>query len=430
MMPDASNSHHMIVAGRSKSTRNINRYALAAIGIVGLAQPASADVITDWNDKAVAFVLARKLGPPPAERVIAMTHVAMFDAVNAIERRYRPYLVQLPASANASREAAAAAAAGTVLAGIDPQTQAEMKAMLDAYLANMPDSDGKVEGFKLGEAVAARVLQARAGDGSSAADGYRPKAKAGVYVATASTLAPQWPQVKPFAMTSGAQFRPAPPAALTGKAWAADYNEIKELGARNSTRRSARQSEDAKFWIASGGNIYYPIVRALYDAKKPDLLDGARLYALMAVARADAMVAAFDAKYHYDFWRPVTAIRNGDMDGNPATGRDVSWQPLGETPMHPEYPCGHCILAASMTGVAEALFGSADVPEVSTTSPSLPGVTHRWTNMRTLDTEVSEARIWAGFHYRFSTRVAQDMGRKIGAHAVKSVMQPVSVATR
>lgn len=406
------------------------RLLLAATVLVGLAQPVSADVITDWNDRAVTYVLARNLGPPPAERIIAMAHVAMFDAINAIERRYQPYLIQVPTGGTVSKEAAAAAAAGTVLAGINPQTQAEMKAILATYLANIPDSAEKAEGIKLGEAVAAKVLEARAYDGSSTADSYRPNAKVGVYIPTAPTWAPQWPGVKPFAMTSGSQFRPAAPVALTSKEWATDFTEIKELGARSATKRSARQTEDARFWIVSGGNIYYPIVRALYDAKKPNLLDGARMYALMAVARADSMIAVFDAKYHYNFWRPVTAIRNGDTDDNAATERDASWQPIGDTPMHPEYPCAHCILAASMTGVVEALFGSADVPEVATTSPVLPGVTHRWTNMRALDTEVAEARIWAGFHYRFSTRVGQDMGRKIGDYAVKSVMQPVGVATR
>src|SRR5262249_26789450 len=127
---------------------------------------------------------------------------------------------------------------------------------------------------------------------------------------------------------------------------------------------------------------------------------------------------------------PVTAIRNGDMDDNPATERDATWEPIAETPMHPEYPCAHCTLAASMTGVVEALFGTAEVGEVSTTSPTLAGATHRWTHMRALDTEVSEARIWAGLHYRFSVRVGQNMGRKIGEYIVKSVMQPVAVATR
>jgi hypothetical protein len=403
---------------------------LIAIALTGLSQPANADVITDWNDRAVAHVLSRGMGPPPAERIIAMVHVAMFDAINSIERKYRPYLAQLPATAPISKEAAAAAAAGTVLANIHPQTQTEMKAMLATYLGNIPDSAEKTAGIKLGEAVAAKVLEIRANDGSSAADSYRPQAKVGIYVPTAPTLAPQWPGVKPFAMTSGSQFRPVAPIALTSKEWTADYNEIKELGGRNSSKRSAQQSENARFWIASGGDIYYPLVRGIHESKKLSLIEGARLYALMAVARADALIAVFDAKYHYEFWRPVTAIRNGDKDDNPATERDATWMPIADTPMHPEYPCAHCILAASMTGVVEALFGTADVPEVSTTSPTLAGVTHRWTNMRALDTEVAEARIWAGFHYRFSTRVGQEMGRKIGEHAVKRVMQPVAVATR
>jgi hypothetical protein len=415
---------------RAERLIRLRHAMLAAVATFILAQSASADVITDWNDRAVAHVIGRSLGPPPAERIIAMTHVAMFDAINSIERRYQPYLVQIEASATASKEAAAAAAAGTVLAGVNAATQADMKANLAAYLAAMPDSAAKTAGIEIGEAVAAKVLAARANDGASAPDSYRPNTMAGVYIPTAPTWAPQWPGVKPFAMTSASQFRPGAPIALTAKEWAADFNETKELGERNSTKRSAQQTENARFWIASGGNIYYPVVRALYDAKKPNLLDGARMYALMAVARADSMISVFEAKYHYNFWRPVTAIRNGDTDDNAATDRSATWQPIGDTPMHPEYPCAHCILAASMTGVVEGLFGSADVPELATTSPTLPGVKHRWTNMRAFDTEVSEARIFAGFHYRFSTRVAQDMGRKLGSYTVKTLMQPVNAATR
>jgi hypothetical protein len=415
---------------RAERLIRLRRAMLAAVATFILAEAASADVITDWNDRAVAHVIGRNMGPPPAERIIAMTHVAMFDAINSIERRYQPYLVQIEASTTASKEAAAAAAAGTVLAGVNAATQAEVKANLAAYLAKIPDGAEKAAGIEVGEAVAAKVLAARANDGASAPDSYRPSTMAGVYIPTAPTWAPQWPGVKPFAMTSASQFRPGAPVALAGKEWAADFNEIKELGERNSSKRTARQTEDARFWLASGGNIYYPVVRALYDAKKPNLLDGARMYALMAVARADSMISVFEAKYHYNFWRPATAIRNGDTDDNPATERNATWQPIVDAPMHPEYPCAHCILAASMTGVVEGLFGSADVPEIATTSPTLPGVTHRWTNMRAFDTEVSEARIFAGFHYRFSTRVAQDMGRKLGSYTVKTVMQPVNVAAR
>lgn len=406
------------------------RNGLIAIALFGLGQPASADVIFDWNQKAVAFGVKRHLGPPPAERIIAMTHVAMFDAVNSIDRRYRPYLVQLPANPTASQMAAAATAAGTVLAGINPQAQAEMKAELATYLAAIPDSAEKAEGIKLGEAVAAKVLEARANDGARAPDTYRPRTSPGVYIPTAPTWAPQWPGVKPFAMTSAAQFRPAAPIALTSKEWTTDYNELKELGGSTSSKRSARQTEDARFWLAVDGRVYYPVIEAIAAHKKLNVLDCARLYALTAVARSDAFVAVFDAKYHYDFWRPVTAIRNGDMDNNPATEREAAWQPIDATPMHPEYPCAHCISSGSVAGVIETLYGTSEIPEVAMTSPALPGVVHRWTSVRTFSDEVSEARIWAGFHYRFSTVVGQDMGRKIANYVVKNFMQPVAVATR
>lgn len=403
---------------------------LTAINCISLVQPTSADPIADWNEKALTHVLGRNLPPPPAERIMAMVHLAMFDAVNSIERRYRPYLVALPASAGASREAAAAAAASAVIAGTDALAQAEMKAALAAYLASIPDSAGKADGIKLGAGVAAKILEARAGDGARAPDTYRPRTAAGVYVPTALTFAPQWPGVKPFAMISGSQFRPAPPVPLASAEWAADYNEIKELGAKASTTRSARQLEDGRFWLAIGGNVYYPVVRSVTAATKMPLVDSARLFALVAVARADTLIAVFDAKYHYNFWRPITAIRNGDIDDNPATERDGAWQPIDVTPMHPEYPCAHCSQASSMASVLEAVIGTADIPEIAITSPTAPGVTHRWTNLRTFVAEVSEARIWAGFHYRFSTRVGEDMGRKIGEYVVKNLMQPAATATR
>jgi hypothetical protein len=408
---------------------NANRNLLAALALIGAAHPAAADVVTDWNEKAVAFVNARRMGPPPAERVLAMTHVAMFDAINSIDRRYRPYLIQLPAAATVSQDAAAAAAAGTVLAGISPQAEVEMRTALAAYLAAMPDSRAKAEGIKLGEAVAAKVLEARANDGARSPDAYRPRTSAGIYVPTAPTWAPQWPGVKPFALTSASQFRPAAPIALTSKEWADDYNEIRTLGGKASAKRSAKQSEDGRFWLAVDGRVYYPVLRSLSAAKKLDVVDSARLFALAGIARADAFVAVFDAKYHYDFWRPVTAIRNGDVDNNPATEREASWSPIADTPMHPEYPCAHCISSASLAGVVEAVLGSADVPEITLTSPTAPGVTHRWTNVRAFSNEVSEARIWAGFHYRFSANVGQDMGYKIADYVVKNFMQPAPAAT-
>jgi len=391
------------------------------------AVPALADTITDWNEKAVALVTPRMV-PPAAQRAVAIVQAAMFDAVNSIARRYQPYMVQLPAAATASQEAAAAAAAGAVLAGLVPQAKADLTSATAAYLGAISDSEAKAEGIRLGEAVAAKVLQARANDGADAPDSYRPKTKPGVYVPTAITVGSMWPGLKPFALTSPSQFRPAPPIPLDGAQWAADYNEIKELGSKTSSTRSAKQTEDARFWLITGPQSVEPIVRQMVTARKMSLIDSARLMALASVAAADAYVAVLDAKYHYDFWRPITAIRNGDMDDNPATERDAAWQPIDNTPMHPEYPCAHCINSSAIATVLEAVLGSVDVPEFVMTSSAAPGVTHRWTNLRAYADEVSYARIWAGFHYRFSVVVGQDMGRKIGAHVVKNLMQPASVA--
>jgi PAP2 superfamily protein len=404
------------------------RWVVPVVMLTGLPGPVSADVITDWNEKTVAFVTTRTMLPPQAERVMAMVHVAMFDAVNSIERKYVPYMLQLPAAKGASKDAAAAAAAASVLVALDPNAADETKAALAAYLATVPPGTAKDDGIKLGEAVAAKIAAERAKDGSSTADAYRPKTKAGVYVPTPITASSMWPNVTPFVMTSPTQFRPKPPIPLQSEEWASDYNEIKNLGGKTSTTRSARQSEDGRFWLLTGPRSYYPVVRQLVAAKQMEVIDSARFMALVSVATADAYIAVFDAKYHYDFWRPITAIRNGDLDANPATERDAAWQPIDNTPMHPEYPCAHCITSAAVATVAETVFGSADVPEIVMTSATAPGVTHRWTNLWAYADEVTLARIWAGFHYRFSTRVGQDMGRKIGQLAVQKVMRPATVA--
>jgi hypothetical protein len=152
--------------------------------------------------------------------------------------------------------------------------------------------------------------------------------------------------------------------------------------------------------------------------------------ALVSVGITDATIAVLDAKYHYNFWRPITAIRNGDIDGNPATDREATWQPIANTPMHPEYPCAHCIQSGSVAGVVKAVLGTADIPEIAMTSPTAPGVTRGWTNMTAFTEEIANARIWAGFHYRFSTRVGTEMGLQIGEYVAKNVMQPAVTNSR
>jgi len=386
---------------------------------------ASANVIDDWDGKAVSIV-APATPAPLSQREAALVNVAMFGAVNAIDRRYRPYLTDHTAPPTTSREAAAAMAAATVLMGLHPEKTSDIKAMLASYLTAIPEVEGKAEGLKLGESVATTILKARATDAATAPDAYRPKTKPGVYVPTAITVASAWANMTPFALAKPSQFRPAPPPALNSKEWATDYNEIKMYGGKTSSARSPQQTETARFWLAVGPAAYHQIPRQLILTQKMSVVDSARLMALYAVALTDAYVAVFDAKYHYELWRPITAIRNGDVEANSATPRDTTWQPIDNTPMHPEYPCAHCINAGAAAAVIEAVLGSKTIPEVSMTSSTAAGVTHRWTSLDVFCDEISNARIWAGFHYRFSTVVGTDMGRRVGEYVVQNVMQPGS----
>src|SRR5262249_50327923 len=401
---------------------------------IGTYVAANANVITDWDDKALVLVtpMASFGGTSPymAQRMMAMVHAAMFDAINSIEQRYRPFLVQLPTAPTTSKEAAAAAAAATVLQTIDEKTAGQVKAALAAYLASIADGAAKTDGVTLGTAVAAKVLEARANDGSDAPDDYRPRTAPGVYVPTAITISTVWANMKPFVMEKPSLFRPDPPIALESKDWAADYNEIKDYGGQNSAKRTSEQTEIGRFWLIGPPMAYHPFLRQLAIAKQMDVVDSARFMALSAIAINDAIIAVLDAKYHYNFWRPITAIRNGDNDGNPATDREATWQPIANTPMHPEYTCAHCIQSGSVAGVVKAVFGTADIPEIALTSPTAPGVTRRWTNMNALTEEIASARIWAGFHYRFSTRVGTDMGLRIGDYVVKRAMQPIATSPR
>jgi hypothetical protein len=391
------------------------------------ALPARADVITDWNRIAVPIVTAYYLNAP-GYREMAMVHIAMFQAVNTIEPRYQPYGARLEPQPGASKDAAAAVAAARLLVRLHPDAAAKVDAELKQYLEKAADRAGgpaaMEAGAALGEKVAAMCWELRANDGASAPDSYRPKTAAGRYIPTAPVGSPMWGGVKPFTMKSGGQFRPGPPLELKSAEWAANYNEVKQYGKESKTR-TPEQTETARLWLYTGPGTFFPLAQQLSAAKGLDVNENARLFALLAMATTDAMVAVFDAKYRYEFWRPVTAIRNGDRDGNPNTEREAAWDAIAPTPMHPEYPCAHCIVAASAGTVMQAFFGTGNVPEISLSTPTMPGVTHRWTRIEDYIEEPSNARIWAGIHYRFSTVVGKDMGRKIGEQAVKGYLRPL-----
>ncbi len=374
---------------------------------------ARADVIMDWNAKADAIAAEKKVLPVPQARTMSMLHVAMFEAVNAIDRRYTPYKLDLVADRSTSKEAAASTAAYNILLTIYPDQKAALDAALIASLSGIPDTEGKANGIELGKMAASGVIALRRDDGSDVQETYRPYTAPGAYVPTVVPIGTTAGRMSPWVMTSVSQFRPAPPPTLDSETWTRDVNEIRELGARNSTTRTAEQTAIGRVWFLVGPPSFNSIVRQVALAKQMDVVDCSRLFALTEIAANDAIVAVLDAKYHYNFWRPVTAIRNADITHNPMTPREPSWLPLGETPMHPEYPCAHCIVSAAVSTVLRSIAGD-EVGELTMTSPTALGVTRKWTKLQDYSDEVANARIYAGFHYRFSTEVGKDMGRKIG----------------
>lgn len=398
-----------------KHIRKHHRALLAVFGAAWLTLPvARADAVLDWNTRANNIVAAAKLPPPPAYRVMAMVQASVYEAVNATTGRYPAERVKLDAAPGASVDAAVAAANRAMLSKLLPAQQAEIDSIYHKALAGIPDGRAKSAGVTTGEQAAAAILALRADDGASAPDSYRPRTTPGQYVPTALPATPHWPQRKPWVLASADQFRPGPPPALQSERWARDYNEIRSMGAKDSATRSAEQSSIARFWEATGPAIYFPVVRSVAGAPGREITRNARLLATAGIAMDDALIAVMDAKYHYHFWRPITAIRNGDADGNNRTERDASWMPLVNTPMHPEYPCAHCILAGSIGAILRIEVGSSRQPTLTTSSVTANGAARSWKRIDDFVQEVASARIYDGVHYRNSTEVGTDMGRKIG----------------
>jgi len=389
--------------------KNATRLCIAA-SLLLVASGSKADVITDWNVKAAEIVTESKVGTPPAIRTMAIVQTAVHGALNSL-------------APGASINAAVASANRATLSKLMPAQQASIDAAYQAALAQIADGVAKTAGIAAGDQAAVAVLAQRADDGAATAESHRPFTTAGTYVPTATPAVTQWAQRKPWLMTSAAQFRPGPPPALASDVWTRDFNEVKAFGAKNSTRRSAEQTEIARFWEYSLPAIYHGIVRSVAQAPGRDVLQNARMFAAVAQSMDDAMIGVFEAKYHYNFWRPATAIRNGDIDGNEATQREASWSPFVDAPMHPEYPSAHSILAAAVATVLKAEIGNNPTPVLTTTRPSAKGATRRWTRLDDFMREVADARVYEGIHYRTSTDVGLAMGKQIGDLTVKKFVE-------
>ncbi len=361
-----------------------------------------ADAVTDWNVKSGDVIVEAKLATQPAVRVMAIVQTAAHDAVvKALH-------------GGASVEAALAASHRVTLSRLLPAQQPMIEAAYRAALGRVKDDASKLDGIADGEGAAQAVLAVRVDDGAAAPETYLPHTTAGVYVPTATPAVTQWPRRKPWLMRDAAQFRPAAPPGLASEAWARDFNEVKAMGGRTSARRSAEQTDVARFWDYSAPPVYHALVRSVALQAGRDIARNARLFAAVAQAMDDALIAVFDAKYHHQFWRPVTAIRNADRDGNDATDREPGWSALIDVPMHPEYPAAHSVLAASLATVLAADVGDAPVPMLETSSPTSKGAVRRYDSIRAMVQEVSDARIWGGVHYRSSTEVGERMGAMSG----------------
>jgi hypothetical protein len=384
---------------------------------------ANADAVCDWNSKVGEIVVNARMGPPPAYRALAIANTAAYEAANAITRRYPAGALKLDATPGASVDAAIAAAHRTALAKLLPSQQGAIDGAYQAALAKIGDGPAKASGIAVGEQAAAAILASRAEDGAGAPETYRPQTTAGVYVPTVTPAATQWPQRKPWLMTGPSQFRPGPPPALGSALWARDFNEVKSLGGKSNSRRTPEQTQIAAFWETTLPPVYNGLVLSIAEAPGREATQNARLFAAVAQAADDALLAVFDAKYNYNFWRPVTAIRNGDLDGNEATERDASWTPFIETPMHPEYPCAHCTVAGAVGTVLQAEVGSGSMPTLTTSSYLAKGSARSWTRIDDFIQEVANARVYDGVHFRNSTEVGATMGRQIGALAATKFLR-------
>jgi membrane-associated phospholipid phosphatase len=393
----------------------------------------AANVVLEWNQVFLDTFKADRVLPLYFAREAAIVHAAIYDAVNDIDRSYTPFFADVKAPPGASLEAAAAQAAHDTMVALFPAHQATFDATLAADLAGIPPGRARL-GTAVGQAVAQQILAWRSTDGSNAQVTYVQGTDPGDWQPTppafAPAVAPQWGSVTPFCIPSDSAFRAPPPPALTSADYTAAFNEVKSLGAADSTTRTAEQSQIARFWYGAAGTYtatgyWNQIAQEVAQQRGDSLVQDARLFALLNLAQADAYFAVWDTKFTYNFWRPVTAIRAADTDGNPDTAADPAWTPFLATPAHPSYNSGHSGISAASAAVLASFFGSDAIP-FSLSSDGLPGVTRSYASFSAAVQEVSDSRVYAGIHWRFDVQAGQVMGNEVGDYIVTHFLLPAS----
>ena len=384
------------------------------------------DTVMEWNEIALAATVTAGQGPVPQIRTMAIVQVSVHDAVNAITCDYRTYL-SIRCGPWGAPEAAAIGAAHRALVGLLPAQASALGAARAASLAvhGLTDSD---PGVAFGAAVAEVILAFRSTDGSAQAQFSYTAPGAGnpgvwVAVGAAPPVLPGWKKVTPWVLRSLSPFEPDGPPLLHSRRYARDYNEVKEMGSLTSVTRTDEQTEIARFWLASPTAIWNVVARQVIQAHRLDLSATARALALIYLASADASIACWEAKYTFNFWRPITAIHSGDADHNVRTDADRAWMPLFPTPQHPEYLSGHSTNSSAMATVLKLLFGDELGAPIIATSPTNPGFERRWTRLSEGVEEVIDARIYAGIHYRTSDEEGAALGRKVARFVVNHALR-------
>ena len=411
------------------------RVVVSVAVVVAVAAHAPADVVTAWNGVLLDTIRAERLAPPQASRVMAIVSTAVYDAVNAADPRHAAYRPTPPVP-GASAEAAAAQAAHDALAILFPAREAEYAARLAVDLGAIPAGPGRSAGVAVGAAVARAAVDARATDGAAAAGaavGVEPTAP-GVWRPTppgqAAPLVPGWGAVTPFGIPLASAFLPPPPPALGSPEYVAEVAEVKAAGSASGSTRTADQTQIAFFWADGAGTATPPghwnqIAAAVAESRGLGLAETARLLAMLDVALADAAIAAWDAKYHYDVWRPVTAIRQAEEVAATAALDDDAWTPLLPTPPFPEYVSGHSTFSAAAATVLAACFGTDEVPFVAVSEAFGPGVTRSFPSFSAAAAEAGMSRIYGGIHFRSGNLAGGALGRSIGDHVATQLFAPV-----
>jgi PAP2 superfamily len=395
------------------------------------APPQSLNPVVQWNRTLLAIVRTPKAQPATVHptRSFAIMHAATYDAVNAIDQEHAPYAVRVTGvPRGASQDAAASAAAHDVLVALYPGFAAALDAELQEALAQISDGSNVGEGVRIGQAVAARLLALRSDDGSSAPPiPYTFGSNPGDYQSTPPNFPKQpqfthWSHVTPFALPHADMFRPDSPPVLTSQIYGDAVNEVQSLGIAGGTASSADQALTGRFWNGAIQNYWNEIAQTATEAHHLSTAKAARLFALLNIAIADSVIAFYDAKYTYNLWRPVTAIRAADTDDNPNTLADPTWLPeVGNTTPDPSYPGAHAVVSAAADFVLVSVL-HRDRLDLTVTSEVLPGVTRTFATLSAAANEATLSRIFAGVHFRFDLTRGAQLGRRVADFVVDNFL--------